>query len=66
MGWSPPRKVTVVLTLFIEIFGLLLGLGAHSVFELGVQLDPIFVIVGFGLCFVGWLVLLLGVMIRGL
>lgn len=66
MGWSPPKKVTVVLTLFIEILGLVIGLTAFGIIEIGVTLDPIFVIVGLGLCFLGWIILLLGVMVRGL
>ena len=67
MPWSPPKKATVVVTLFIEIFGLIFGLIAVGVIVFDAPFHrEWFGLIGAILCFVGWFILLLGVMLRGI
>ncbi len=67
MGWSPPKKITVTISLLFEILGLFLGLVAFGIIQLeDFSLSPEYEIVGLVLCFVGWLILLAGVLVRGL
>lgn len=67
MPWTPPKKVTVVITLFAEIVGLIFGLVAIGVLHADFGIDPFYVgLIGTFICFIGWLFLLLGVIIRGL
>ena len=71
MGWSPPKKITVVVSLFLLVFGLLFGVVGVGIIALP-PLTEIFgdnnilILVGLALMFVAWLVILLGVTIRGI
>ena len=56
MGWSPPKKITVVISLFLLVFGLLLGVVGTGIMEL-----PQLV-----LLFLAWFLVILGVTMRGI
>ena len=71
MGWSPPKKITVVISLFLLVFGLLFGVVGVGIIALP-PLTEIFgdnnilILVGLVLVFLAWLIVILGVTIRGL
>ncbi|MHA1265476.1 MAG: hypothetical protein ACTSRS_09600 [Candidatus Helarchaeota archaeon] len=72
MGWSPPRKITVVFSVLILILGLAIGLVATG-FLVIPELEAFFggntslmFLVSLILLGLAWLILLIGVLVRGL
>ncbi|MBD3254599.1 MAG: hypothetical protein GF383_05875 [Candidatus Lokiarchaeota archaeon] len=68
MSYSPPKKATVIMSLIILLIGILLGiLGFFDVIPRinGNNYNEYFVIAGFILSFLAWLIMYLGVRIRG-
>jgi len=66
MPWSPPKKITLIISLILEILGLLLSLVALGfIFIEGFSLGPEFALVGTILCIVGWALMLIGALFKG-
>ena len=68
MGYSPPTKNTVMLSLFCVLIGIILGiLGFLNLIPIkgGVNWNDILVYIGFGLCFLAWLLMYIGVRLHG-
>jgi hypothetical protein len=63
MPYSPPKRVTIMLSLLILIIGIVLGICGNLGY-LG-SYSNICVYVGFGLCFLSWLLMWIGVKFRG-
>ena len=72
MPYSPPKKATLIISLIFELLGIIIGLlglygyGYLLPISLGMNNDTLFVIVGFLLTLIGWLIVYLGVRLRGL
>jgi hypothetical protein len=66
MPWSPPKKITLVVSFLLEILGLLLSLVALGfVFIEGWSLGPEFALIGTILCFIGWILMVIGALFKG-
>ncbi|MBD3229808.1 MAG: hypothetical protein GF329_16620 [Candidatus Lokiarchaeota archaeon] len=68
MPWSPPKKITVIITVILEIIGLILAfLGSLNMIPIigSMDFNLISNISGYLICFFGWFILLLGVFLRG-
>ncbi len=72
MAYSPPKKTTLIMSLILEIIGIIIGLmGLYGYctiipINIGTQLiNEICVILGFVLTLIGWFILYLGVKLRG-
>jgi len=67
MGWSPPKKITVVFSLLLLLLGLVLGLAGTGLIQLDLGLDPnVMIILGFFVEAIAWALLMLGILVRGL
>ena len=68
MGWSPPKKVTMVVSVFVVLIGLVLGLAANGLFAVTLPLfdSTIWNLIALFIVFLGWLLMVLGVIVRGL
>ncbi|MFX0065109.1 MAG: hypothetical protein ACFFC7_23295 [Candidatus Hermodarchaeota archaeon] len=73
MGWSPPRKTTVIISFLVMLIGLVIGvLGFLEVFSTILPLvwifntDTLAMLVGLIITFIGWLLLFLGVKMTNL
>ena len=68
MGWSPPKKITLVVSVFVELIGIIVGLAAQGMFAVSLPLlDPsIWSLIALFIVFLGWLLMVLGVIVRGL
>ena len=68
MPWTPPKKTTVILTIILEVIGLILAFigifGVISPIE-SIDINLILNITGLLLSFIGWIILLLGILLRG-
>jgi len=65
MPWSPPKKTTIIISLILELVGVLLGVIALNYIP-GLTLDIIYALIGFLLCLIGWFLMLLGVLFKGI
>ena len=68
MPYSPPTKKTVLLSLVCVIIGIILGIiGFLGLFPHsgGIDWNQILVYIGFGLTFLSWLLMYLGVVLHG-
>jgi hypothetical protein len=67
MPWSPPKKITIIISLILEILGLFLSLVALGyIFIESFSLGPEFALVGTILCFVGWILMVIGALFKGI
>lgn len=73
MAWTPPTKFIVILSFIITLAGLILGsMGAFSMLDdfprLLEDLDPNgnAIFIGVLLCFFSWVLMFLGVKLKGL
>ena len=79
MAWTPPKKITVILSFIFVVLGLLLVLevyfqfmGFYSILPALAFLEPtlnsdeVWFIIGLFLMFFAWLLLVLGVRLKGL
>jgi len=68
MGWSPPKKFTVIISFLILVVGISCGLISYGIWDVDLfGLDSLTIgILGIVLCFLSWLVLMLGVLVRGI
>jgi hypothetical protein len=79
MGWSPPKKITYVLSILFFIIGLLFAIEfIWGVLYFGVYLPPlnffaptltsgeVWWIISLFLMFLGWFLLILGIRVKGL
>ena len=65
MGYSPPKKATVMLSFLILIIGIILGIcGVLNVIK-GGNISDYLIYAGLGLCFLSWLLMWIGVKLRG-
>lgn len=65
-GWSPPKKVTYLVSIVLEIIGFILGLIASGIIPVaGISLNQIWLMVSLILLLIGWLLLLIGILFRG-
>jgi len=64
MPWSPPTKLNIIITLILEIIGLVLTLLALGIIP-AEGIPVIVALVGTILCIVGWVLLIIGVMVKG-
>ena len=68
MAYSPPTKKTVMFSLICVLLGIILGiLGFLNLIPSagGVNWNNIMVYIGFGLCFLAWLLMYIGVRMHG-
>ena len=66
MPWRPPKKITIIISLLLEILGLFLGLVALGYVPIsGFTLEPVFALVGIILCIIGWVLMLIGALVKG-
>ncbi|MHA1657758.1 MAG: hypothetical protein ACTSUT_01375 [Promethearchaeota archaeon] len=71
MAYSPPKKATLIMSLILEIIGIIIGLmGLYGYctiipINIGMDINQICVILGFVLTLIGWFILYLGVKLRG-
>ena len=69
MRWSPPKKGTVIISLLLEIIGIICGiigyLALAPLYE-GLDLNPIIFYLGLGLTFFAWLLMFIGVKYKGI
>jgi hypothetical protein len=67
MGWSPPKKITVVVSLLLLLLGLVLGLAGTGLIQLDLGIDAnIMVILAIFVEAIAWALLMAGVLVRGL
>ena len=79
MGWSPPKKITYVLSIIFFILGVILVIEliwhvmgfysfipAITFFQPTLSSDDIWLIIGLFLMFLAWFLLILGVRVRGI
>ena len=79
MSWSPPKKITYVLSIIFFILGVLLViellwgvigfypfLPAITFFQPTLSSDEVWMIIGLFLMFLAWFLLILGVRVRGM
>ena len=73
MPWSPPKKISVQISLAFQIIGIFFGLlssGLTGLDSFVVELIPVFQdfhiygLIGTLICFIGWILLMLGVLFR--
>ncbi len=67
MPYSPPTKKTIYLSLFVLLLGIAIG-----ILELSGELSaswgltsPQVMYIAFGLCFLSWVIMMIGVLFRG-
>jgi len=65
MPYSPPTKMTIIISLIILIIGFILGLVGLYVPAVK-NWSEILVLIGLILCSLAWVLMLLGVLIRGI
>ncbi len=63
-GWTPPTKKTVLLSLIFVLLGIFIGI-AGFLNAVG-QYSQLCVYIGFGLTFLSWFILFLGVKFEGI
>ena len=68
MSYSPPTKGTILFSFLVLIIGI--GIGIYEIYDglsatLGVPANYI-LLAGFILCFLSWLIIYIGVRVRGL
>lgn len=79
MGWSPPKKITYVLSILFFILGVILvievAFGVLSfysilplitIFQPTLNSEDVWLIIGLFLMFLAWFLLILGVRIKGI
>jgi hypothetical protein len=67
MGWSPPKKITVVVSLLLLLLGLVLGLAGTGLLQLDLGIDAnVMVILAIFVEAIAWALLMAGVLVRGL
>lgn len=64
MPYSPPKKATLILSLIFVLAGIILGLMA--LYGVVISKNDLYVVIGFGLTLIGWLIVYLGIITRGL
>ena len=73
MPWSPPKKFSVQISLAAQIIGIFFGLigsGVTGLDSIIIELIPviqnphIYGLIGTLICFMGWILMMLGVMFR--
>ena len=73
MPWSPPKKISVQISLALQIIGIFFGLIGSGITGLerimivlipSIQNSQIYGLFGTIICFIGWIFLMLGVMFR--
>jgi len=66
MPWSPPKKITIIIALILEILGVFLSLVAVGLLHItGFNLPVEFALVGTILCVIGWVLMLIGAIYKG-
>ena len=66
MPWSPPKKITIIIALILEILGLFLSLVATGLLYIeGFNLPPFVAFLGAVLCFIGWILMVIGAVFKG-
>lgn len=66
MPWSPPKKITIIIALILEILGLFLSLVASGLLSIeGFNLPPFVAFLGAVLCFIGWILMVIGAVFKG-
>ncbi|TFF87816.1 MAG: hypothetical protein EU548_09740 [Promethearchaeota archaeon] len=76
MSWSPPKKITVIISFIILVLGvglflyLILGEPLLSILPVIPIVEysqfQIYSMIAIGLVFLAWLIMLLGVLVRGM
>jgi len=75
MPYSPPKKSTILFSFLIMFIGIILGvigvMGQMSVLIpgtiiFGLDADQLFILIGFLLVIIAWLLMFLGVLFRGI
>jgi hypothetical protein len=79
MAWSPPKKITYVLSIIFFILGMILiieliwgvigfysFLPAITFFQPNLSSGEVWMIIGLFLMFLAWILLILGVRVRGI
>ena len=75
MQYSPPKKSTILFSFLIMFIGIILGvlgvMGQMSVLIpgtiiFGLDADQLFILIGFLLVIIAWLLMFLGVLFRGI
>ena len=79
MGWSPPKKITYVLSILFFILGVILVievtwgvmsfyaiLPAITMFQPTLSSGEVWLIIGLFLMFLAWFLLILGVRVKGI
>ncbi|MHA1278400.1 MAG: hypothetical protein ACTSQ8_14510 [Candidatus Helarchaeota archaeon] len=68
MGWSPPKKITVIISFLLLVGGLVLAVIAMGIWNVpDFPLDPLITgIIALVLVFFSWILFLIGVISRGI
>ncbi|MFX1476836.1 MAG: hypothetical protein ACFFCI_01775 [Promethearchaeota archaeon] len=75
IAYSPPKKITIIVSFLLLVLGMVFGIIAFlgyagqwlSFLAIGgYSARQVCYVIGFGLCGLAWLLIVLGVMVRGL